>query len=815
MPATRGERMLVSQATRQQPQLPVETTGFVGREAELARLARLLERARLVTVTGPGGVGKTRLALRAAAAAAPGFADGTCLVELSALHDQGALVDAVARALGLPEASRGAGLDPVLAHLADRQLLLIFDTCEHLVDACAMLAEAVIARAPRVTMLATSREPLDISGENACPVPPLPVPDLDRPPGEAQAGPDDQPGPGGTGPGDTSDHKLAGYRGTAVELFLQRAAAAVPGFAPGPGDLAQVVRICRRLDGVPLAIELAAVRLRALPLPELAGRLEASLALLASGARGGRHRSLRDAISWSYALCAPAEQALWARLSVFAGPFTMSAAEQVGAGDLRPEQVMPTLIRLVDKSLLVRVDPPEAGGPPTQYAMLGAIREFGAEQLAGSDDETPARNRLIHRYLTMARYFDDHFADDDQLAQLTELRREHANIQAALEYALGDGPGWAADGAELATALCGYWRAWGLLPEGVYWLSRAAQRVPTGSAARARALIARAHLLTAQGAAAEAAATAAAALDIATGLGEVALIARAHLASTAALAAAGQLAAAAESGEEAFRLLTARGDYLGLVSLDVQLTYLALRNEDIPAALGHVERGLRRLGRSRERCLHATLYLLAALTLYQAGRDIEATWTATRALEVKHETGDATGTALAVEVLAWLAARSGRHQRAAWLLGGADSLWQQAGGRAVAARACARPHDGVVARCAGALGGRRFTELFARGAAHPPAALLDYALHDDGDPAPEDGVKIRLPGQLTSREREIASLVAAGLSNRQIAERLFISRRTVDAHLEHIFGKLGITSRVMLTIQLRDYSAGAAAGAGA
>ena len=802
--------MFVGQATRQQPQLPVETTGFVGREAELARLTGLLGHARLVTVTGPGGVGKTRLALRAAAAVAPGFADGACLVELSALSDPDALVDVVARALGLPGPSGGARLDAVLAHLAGRQLLLILDTCEHLVDACAMLAEAVIARAPGVTMLATSREPLDISGENACPVPPLPVPDDAPPPREATAAAGDQPGAG-----DPDDAGLAACRGTAVELFLQRAVAAVPGFAPGPGDLAQVTRICRRLGGLPLAVELAAVRLRALPLPELAGRLHASLTLLASGARGGRHRSLRDAIGWSHALCTPAEQALWARLSVFAGRFTMSAAEQVCAGDLRPEQVMPTLIRLVDKSVLTRIDPAAAGGSPTQYVMLGAIREYGAELLARGDDETPAKSRLIHRYLALARCFRDHFGEDDQLARLAELHREHANIQAALGYALGDGPAWAADGAELATALCGYWRARGLLPEGSYWLGRAAQRVPAGSAARARALIARAHLLTAQGAVAEAAATAAVGLDIATGLGETALIARAHLAGTAALAASGQLGAAAESGQEAFRLLTERGDRLGLVCLDIQLTYLALRNEDIPAALGHVERGLRQLGWSRERWLHATLYQFAALTLYQAGRDIEATWTATRALEVKQETGDIVGTALAVEILAWLAARAGRHQRAAWLLGGADTLWQQAGGRTAAARACARPHDGVVARCAGALGGRRFTELFARGAAQPAADLVSYALHDDGDPAPEGGVKIRLPGQLTTREREIASLVAAGLSNRQIAERLFISRRTVDAHLEHIFGKLGITSRVILTIQLRDYSAGAPAGSAA
>jgi predicted ATPase/DNA-binding CsgD family transcriptional regulator len=832
--------MFVGQATRQPAQLPVETTGFVGREAELTRLSVLLGRARLVTVTGPGGVGKTRLALRAAAKAAPAFADGACLVELSALGDADLLVDTVARALGLPEPGRGSGPEPVLAHLADRQLLLILDTCEHLVDACAMLAEAVIARAPRVTMLATSREPLDISGENACPVPPLPVPE----PAELAAEPSGQAGDARTGDLLLSKARIGGdprggqgsaeqaaardpqeapeagrtetYRGTAVELFIQRASAAVPGFSPGPADLVHVIRLCRRLDGMPLAIEFAAIRLRALPLAELASRLDQSLALLSTGHRGGRHRSLRDTVSWSHALCTAAEQAIWARLSVFAGPFTMQAAEEVCAGHLAPGQVMPTLIRLVDKSLLVRIDPADSGGQPTQYLMLGTVRDFGAEQLAGTVEETPARNRLIGRYLAMARNFRDHFADDDQVALLGELTREHTSLRAALEYALGDQAGparrtWqadcAADGVKLATALCAYWRARCLITEGTYWLGRAVERAPAGSAARARALLALAYLLTAQGRAAEAVAAAAAALDIAAGLGDEALTARGYLVSTGALRAAGQLAAAAESAEQAGNRLIALDDQLGLVSLDIQLTCLALLSDDVPAALGHVEHGLRRLGRSRERYLHASLYLLASLSLYRAGRDIEATWTATRALQVKHESGDTLGTAFAVEILGWLAARSGSYQRAAWLLGGADPLWERAGGRTATAGGFERRRDEVVAGCTAALGDRRFAELFARGAAQPAPAVIAFGLNDGADPTVDGGAKIRLPDQLTSREREIASFVAAGLSNRQIAERLFISRRTVDAHLEHIFGKLGITSRVMLTIQLREYSA--------
>ena len=786
--------MFVGPTAGQQGQLPVETTGFVGREAELARLGALLDQARLITVTGPGGVGKSRLALRAAAAAASGFPDGICLVELSALREPELLTHTVASALGLPEQSCGSHLDAVLTHLRGRRLLLILDTCEHLIDACAMLAEVVIARAPHVTMLATSREPLDVSGENACPVAPLPVPELDELDDDLCARYDD------------------GSGHSAVDLFLQRASAVVPGFTVTPDDLPDVIRLCQQLDGIPLAIELAALRLRALALGELASRLDQRLTLLTSGHRGGRHRTLRDAIGWSYDLCTPAEQAMWARLSVFEGPFTMNAAEEVCADGPGDDHVMPTVIRLVDKSVLLKFDPVDADGRPTQYLMLGTIREFGGERLADSGARAGTRNRFATRYLAMARYFRDHFLDDDQLARLRELRREHANVRASLEYALGDQPGpadqdQAQAGVELATALSAYWRARGLAREGSYWLGRAAERAPEGSAARGRAMLERAHLLTMQGDAAGALAAVSQALKLAAGCGDEALAARGHLVRTAALCVRGQLAAAAECGDEARRRLTALGDQLGLVSLDILLTYLALLNEDIEGALGRVEHGLRQLGGSRERWLHANLYMLASLTLYLAGRDIESTWTVTRALQVKQEIGDVLGIAFTLEILGWLAARSGAHQRAAWLLGGADPLWERAGGRLAATATFERLHAEAVTRCSNALSEKRFAELFARGVLHPVESMIAFALNDAGDPADNGGTKIRLPGQLTAREQEIARLVAAGLSNRQIAEKLFISRRTVDAHLEHIFAKLGITSRVMLTIHLREHSA--------
>ena len=473
----------------------------------------------------------------------------------------------------------------MLAHLADRQLLLILDTCEHLIDACAMFAEAVIARAPRVTMLATSREPLDVSGENACPVAPLPV------------------------PGDASDAGTPA--GTAVELFIQRAAAAVPGYAFTPDDLPQVIRLCRRLDGIPLAIELAAVRLRALPLAELASRLDQRLALLASG-HGARHRTLRDAIGWSHDLCTPAEQALWARLSVFGGPFTMSAAEEVCAGELGPGQVMPALIRLVDKSILVRAGQRRAPAAPGQARPahqvpdarhLPRVRRGTARRLGRRGGHQ--RGRFTGRYLAMAAGLRDHFLDDDQLGRLRELRREHDNIRAALDCALGDAD---AETAEPARAR----------PPGRPTAARrrtASSSPPrcstTGAAAASPAKAASGSARPSRGARrlGRPGPRAARARPPARDAGQRRPRARRRVAGHRPGRRArrrraggarppgqdhgadhgGRLTEAAEAGDEARRLLTALGDRPGLIDLDIQLTYLALLSGDSQAAFRLVE----------------------------------------------------------------------------------------------------------------------------------------------------------------------------------------------------------------------------------
>ncbi len=505
--------------------LPPQTSGFVGRVAELARARDLLRESRLVTITGPGGVGKTRLAVRVASEAAAGFRDGVRLIELSAVRDPGLLVHTVAAGLTLAELSnaesdQGSQLDTLLGFIRDRELLLILDTCEHLVDACAALADTVLRAAPGVTILATSRQPLDASGEAVLQLLPLPVPD----PGEESAG-----------------------KADAVELFAQRAAAAVPGFTVTPENLADVITVCRRLDGIPLAIELATVRLRALPLRQMAERIDDRLRLLTGGRRSGtpRHQTLRAAIEWSYSLCTPTEQLLWARLSVFAGGFDIAAAEAVCAGgELATEEILPTLISLVDKNVLVRERAPDPGlpegGKPDEpaFRMLDTIREFGAERLhlaanhgaastgrqpgghhatgrrprnaattrgaithrattravarrrpvqAGreqwnGDDvgqaEAAVRRRFIAHYLALAELFERE-PTTDQVGQYQRLRREHANLRAAFDYALGL-PGNEGAAIVLATSLFVYWRISGLLREAEYWLDQALERCPRG-----------------------------------------------------------------------------------------------------------------------------------------------------------------------------------------------------------------------------------------------------------------------------------------------------------------------------------------------
>jgi non-specific serine/threonine protein kinase len=788
------------------PQLPADVSGFVGRSTELARLSDLLDSARLVTVAGPGGVGKTRLALRAAAGFSAGpqsrspqsrspqsrgtVSRGTdcCLVELSGLDDPELLADTVAPSLGISRTDAATPLEAVLGALRGRRLLLILDTCEHLAQACARFAAAVLRETAGVTILATSRQPLHVPGEQVLRLGPLPVPDE----ASAARGAGSGGGPGTPGSGD------------AVELFAQRAAAAVSGFRLRPADLPHVIRLCRHLDGIPLAIELAAVRVRVLPVAELAARVATGLAAGTGVRRGivGRHQTMRAAIDWSYRLCTEAERATWRRLSVFAGTFDLTVADDVAAGDPVPAgQAAQILTGLIDKSVVL-----PAG--PDRYRLPDSVREYGAGQLAAAGEQAEIRGRHLARYRRLVSDFSHRLLADGQQERLNQLRAEHANIRAALAFGLaGDR---ARDAARLAAALFPYWQMSGSIREGIHWQDKALESFPGPSAERASALANRALLGTTVGLP-EAASQAAEAVALASQLGDEQTQARACLALQFALTTAGRYAEALETARQVRQLLEALGTEHALRTLDVQVAHTHIHLRDFDAALEYSRHVLSSLSPG-ERWLRGIGHALCALTYYlQSGPQDECAAEARAALLASQEIGSLVGAAYALEVIAWLAADAGRCQRAAWVLGAAQALWERTGGRLSGSGMLEGYHQQAAATVAGALGPEKYSGLHRAGAIRPLAQITalvaagaDMIPADPAGPSADEARGWRGTEGLTARELEIAQFVAQGLSNREIAERLVISKRTVDAHVNHIFAKLGMSSRVQLTIWLRD-----------
>jgi predicted ATPase len=707
-------------------------TDFVGRQDELASIAELLAESQVVTIVGPGGVGKTRVALVAAAQAADSFPDGPWIVELSNLRDPALLPNTIASVLGLPEHDGRSALDAVLEYLQDRRLLLILDTCEHLLDACAALTQAVLLSAPGVTVLVTSRQPFGMPEEHIFPIGPLPVPELSLASGPV------------CGLADGGD---------AVELFVLRAGSAVPGFAVTPGNAADVIQVCRQLDGIPLAIELAAVQLRTLPLGELLDRLDHRFTVLTGGRPGAlsRHQTLRTAIEWSHGLCSPAEQRLWARLSVFAGTFSLAAAEEVCAevSAERPD-VIDALIGLVDKSVVLREG--------EEYRMLDTLREFGAERLASSGELASCRARHIARYLGTARYFGAHFADDDQMDRYHELRSMHHNVRAALEYALesdddpapGAAPDLAADfapasvglpgavatavaqerwrsGVEIACSLYGYWQISGLLGEGEYWLTKALDRFPDPGPDRARALVNRGFLRSFKGDVLNALTDCETGTAMALALGATAITARGYQHMMLTLTFLGRHDEAVKATDEARTQLRACGDRPGELMLITQLAHLHQLSGHPDLAVATCEEGLAMLGPgSREQWVKTYLYFVFGIALFQMpGREADCDAMLRKALHGKQELGDVIGMAYALDVLGWLSLKTGSPARTAWLLGAADPLWERGGSVRFSGTAIMEEtHQQAAAAAAELLGASSYAVLYEEGASYV-RGLLD------------------------------------------------------------------------------------------
>jgi predicted ATPase len=684
--------------------LPAEVTSFVGRRREVAAAQRLLRRQRLVTLTGGAGVGKTRLALRVAAHLADAFPGGVWLVELAALEDDTFVAQTVADALGIRDHSGRPAMVVLAEFLEDKELLLVLDNCEHLVDACALLVNDVLAVAPRLRVLATSRQALRSGGEHLLEVPPLPVPDTEV----------------------ALTHRALA-RNEAVRLFTERAALARPGFTVDARNRAAVARVCRRLEGIPLAIELAAARVRALSLEQIQARLdECYFELLAEASRTAvpRVQTLQAAITWSFDLCSEQERTVWLRASVFTGGFDLQAAEEVctGAGIAR-EDVLELVAGLVDKSVLVRTE----DAAVARYRMLEAIRQYGDQQLASSGQQRAVRLRHRDHYRRLAEQAEREWVGPNELAWFAWFRREHANLRTALEFCLTE-PGQARAGLAIAASLWIYWHIAGWLSEARYWFDSALALDRKPSPARAKALWVTGWFAFLQADWAAGLSLVEECRELAERLGDEYALAHAAWISGVAAFFRDDIPCAVALYEDALPGLRATGDrtsvWITLLSLAVSTSVAG----DSESALDFGEECLSLV----EDC-GGSMSKSWALSAHGYGRwtagDLRQADRLTRqALRTGQPLSDQLTTAHCLETLAWIAAAERNAERAARLLGAACRLWRSTGTSPSELRHLAPAHKLCEQRARQVLGDHPFTTLLDEGTTLTSEHAIAYAL---------------------------------------------------------------------------------------
>ncbi|WP_077043755.1 ATP-binding protein [Rhodococcus sp. MTM3W5.2] len=750
--------------------LPLELNSFVGRRNETAESRRLLSSSRLLTLTGIGGVGKTRLALRVAADSRRDFEDGVWLVELGDLHDPDLVAGMVAATIAPRNISSEPPLEMLADHLRDRRLLLVIDNCEQVVDAVASLATALLRRCPGLRILATSREALSVGGEAVLRVPSLAVPDPAEPP---------------------SLQDLARYE--AATLFLERAAVAVPGFALSEDNRVAVAQICHRLDGLPLAIELAAVRLRTLSADQILDRLSDRYQLLTGGRRGAptRQQTLRLSIDWSRELCTEAERELWGRLTIFSGGFELDAAEGICAGDRPVDEVLDVLASLVDKSILIC----ERAGAVVRYRMLETLREYGREELLAPDDIAVLRRRHLiwHRDLVSTTRFE--WIGPRQVELMARLGREQTNLREALHFCMSE-PDEADTGLQIAVALFPFWLSRGLLREGRYWLDCALDlHGDEATVDRVKALCANSLLAGYQGDIASATALAAGAHDLAEQLDDDTMRVAVIHASAYIAAFAGDLPGALAGWEKALAAFQDQGNNLRQISTLLGLTLASGLLGDAARAMSYQEEALAISERTGEFVYRAYAACALGLALWEADPP-RAAGLLEQGLRLSRSADDMLAAAMCVETLAWIASAENRARRAALLLGAVETMWAAVGSAGVVARTLQAHHAECEQQTRRALGDRGYEGAVREGAGWSPEEAIAFAL--DELPESEEGQPSGSLSALTQRERQVAALVAQGLTNKAIAAQLVISQRTVQGHVEQILAKLGFASRIQV-----------------
>ena len=828
-----------------QSRLPAPLTPLVGREQEIAAVCALLWRpeVRLVTLTGTGGVGKTRLALGVAAAVTASFADGICLVALAPLIDPGLVLSTIAQALGVQEQGSRPLLEGLQDHLREKQLLLLLDNFEQVVSAAPVVAELLVA-APRLRVLVTSRTSLHLSGEHEFVVPPLALPDLRNLP-----------------PPD----RLLQYG--AIRLFVARAQAAHSAFVMTGENATAIAAICQQVDGLPLAIELAAGRSKLFAPQALLSRLRNRLKLLVGGAQDLplRQQTLRGTIAWSYDLLGQDEKALFRRLAVFVGGCTLEAAEAVctAQGDLLID-VLEAVAALVDKSLLRQET--QADGQP-RLLMLETIREYALERLAASGEAEAVRRQHAIFFLRFSEEAEPKIRGAEHFLWRTRLEVEHDNLRAALRWTLESQE--AEMGMQLAFSLVGFWRASNQDREGRNWCEQVLAQPGTSArtAARAMALLAAGAMTMYQGDLPQAQLLLEESIAIGREVGRAAKRTLALALTVLAYGALlqGNLGAARELAEEGVRLFREVGEAWGTALALNHLGRATLELGDPVAARPLLEESAALFRAGNMQRLAMPLNTLGRVALRQ-GDDTGARAYCEEALAVARATGDElfiaealaelgtvalhvgdSGQATALyqqsltliwtrgyreciaEDLAGLAATAsllGQPERAARLFGAVEALREVSGIRlSPLPRA---DYDRAVEGIRAHLDEATFAQAWEQGRAmelsqaiaealatpdEPPTATKFPQVNEEetssvvppGTPlsqspralSPRRALKQHFGG-LTSREREVACLVAQGKSNRAIADELVVGVSTVEAHITHIFTKLGFSSRAQI-----------------